>query len=151
MHFQRKIAAPKENPLKELLCVFPRRGIFLPFQVVGTVCGRVMQRFVFRADHIVKVFIFQRSFADPWCFVGTVSSNNFVFGIMQADYKDCLRIQIPLIEQRDLRRLQLDFRIQCPRFGRTYCYEFLEFFFALNMHGFVDWRKVNERHLPLFR
>ena len=77
-----------------------------------------MQRFVFRADRIVKVFIvhigipgmiavfdlgtrigrgqnpaaFKDSFADPWCFADTVSSNNFVFGIMQADYKDCLRI-----------------------------------------------------------
>ena len=28
---------------------------------------------------------FKDSFADPRCFVGTVSSNNFVFGIMQAD------------------------------------------------------------------
>lgn len=101
--FKGKIAASKENPLKELLCVFPGEGFFFHFQVVVT-----------------------------------VSSNNFVLWIMQANYKDCLRIQTPLIEQRDLRRLQLDFRIQCPRFGRTYCYEFLEFFFALNMHGFVD-------------
>ena len=86
-------------------------GSTLVFPVAVTVCDRVMQRFVFRADHIVKVFIvhigipgmvavfgfgacigrgqnpaaFKDSFADPRCFVGTVSSNNFVFGIMQAD------------------------------------------------------------------
>lgn len=78
------------------------------FAVAIAVCGRIMQRLVFRTNHIVKVFIvniyiprmvaifgfgacigrsqnsaaFKDSFADPRGFVGAVGSNDFVFGVV---------------------------------------------------------------------
>lgn len=86
-------------------------GAAFVFPVAVPVGSGIVQRFIFRANHIVKVFIvdvvipgmaaffgfgagigrsqnsaaFKDSLANPGCFVGAIRGNDFVFGIMLAD------------------------------------------------------------------